>query len=103
MRILILLLAGAVIGFYLHHLWVSFFKIRKDDLKMHTGNYILSISLNPDETYHVNIVEKSLLKEKSILELDVRKDALFDVVMSAKNKGYIDEDGENLVLAKYSV
>lgn len=103
MRLFLPFIVGVVIGFYLHHLWVSFFKTRKDDLTMHTGNYILSISLNPDETYHVNIVEKSLLKEKSILELDVRKDALLDVIMSARNKGYIDEDGENLVLAKYSV
>ncbi len=101
MRILVILIAGAAIGFCLHHLWVSFFRSRKDDLVMHTGNYILTISLNADDTYHVNITEKSLLQDKSILELNVSRDALLDVIVSAKNKGYIDADGEALILAKY--
>lgn len=75
----------------------------RDVMTLHHDDYVLTITSLENGLYHVQVVEEGFLRENSIIDMTIAKDALFDVINSARNKGYLDEDGENLVIAKYSL
>ncbi|MCQ2251968.1 MAG: hypothetical protein MJZ61_00815 [Bacteroidales bacterium] len=101
MAFVINFLLGVVVGAVVTRCWQRFHGKPSDVFTISGDKHVLQISDNGDGSFHVSVLEKSILNEKSILDMNVTKNALYDVIDTARNKGYIDSDAEALILAKY--
>ncbi len=72
---------------------------------MQRGDNVVTITSDGDGMFNVKVTELTMFgfSEQIVLEMNVSKGALFDVVNSLKSKDYIDEAGENLIMAKFSL
>ncbi len=101
MGFLLMFVLGTVFGFFLRGFIPQIHKIKNDAIVMTSGSHTLNIVEIADDVFHVVISEKLMLNDHKILDMHVSKATLYDVIQSAKNKGYIDEEAESLILAKY--
>lgn len=93
---------GAVVGSLVTRYVIIRNRAKASDVMTISGDrHVMSVSSNGDGTFHISVAEKSVLSDKNILDMNVSRDALYDVIGTARNKGYIDSDAEALMLAKY--
>lgn len=101
MAFIINFVLGAAIGFAAGIFFANRRKLKKDLMQIASGSHRVSIESLEDGLYHVSILQTGLVKNQNVIDITVDRNTLFDVILSAKNKGYIDEESENLILAKY--